>query len=67
MYIRPLLFGSGGNLILASPTTFTFLVWVTPTGSLYGDGTITPAVDSFVIDSFDRAAPKGTGSYKLAG
>ena len=41
---------------------------VTPTGSLYGTaGSVAPAVDAFVIESFDRAAPKGVGNAKLAG
>lgn len=67
LYIRPLLFGSGESLILGSPETFTFLVWVTPTGALYSNGKVVPAVDAFVIEKFDRAAPMGTGSVKLAG
>ncbi|KAK4054401.1 hypothetical protein OIV83_000895 [Microbotryomycetes sp. JL201] len=68
MYIRPLLFASGENLILNPPDEFTFLVYVTPTGSLYGTaGTKAPAVDAFVIEDFDRAAPKGTGHSKAGG
>ncbi|KAI5476939.1 branched-chain amino acid aminotransferase [Pseudohyphozyma bogoriensis] len=68
MYVRPLLFASGANLILSAPTEFTFIVFVTPTGSLYGTaGTKAPAVDAFVLEDFDRAAPKGVGTGKLAG
>lgn len=108
MYIRPMMFGSGPNLILASPDEvslfwpdfgarfrcsalaavarcgrppiavaladplftpqFTFIVYVTPTGSLYGAaGTQAPAIDALVLDNFDRAAPKGVGHAKLAG
>lgn len=62
------MFASGANLILAPPSEFTFIVYVTPTGSLYGAaGTKAPAVDAFVIEKFDRAAPRGNGSAKLAG
>ncbi|ORY64608.1 aminotransferase [Leucosporidium creatinivorum] len=68
LYIRPLMFASGANLILAPPSEFTFIVYVTPTGSLYGAaGTKAPAIDAFVIEKFDRAAPRGNGSAKLAG
>ncbi|KAM0752824.1 branched-chain amino acid aminotransferase II [Meredithblackwellia eburnea MCA 4105] len=68
MYIRPLLFASGANLILNPPSEFTFIVYVTPTGSLYGTaGTQAPAVDAFILETFDRAAPKGVGHAKLAG
>jgi len=68
MYLRPLYFGSGGNLALGPPDEFTFLVWATPAGSLYGKAsTSSPGVDAFVLEDFDRTAPKGTGDAKLAG
>lgn len=68
LYLRPLYFGSGGELALLPPDEFTFLVWCTPAGSLYGSsGTSAPGVDAYVLDNFDRTAPKGTGSAKLAG
>lgn len=61
-------FASGANLILSAPSEFTFIVYVTPTGSLYGTaGSNAPAVDALVIETFDRAAPKGVGHAKLAG
>lgn len=66
MYVRPLLFASGAQLALAPPSEFTFLVYVTPTGSLYGTaGGKAPAVDALVLHLFDRAAPMGTGSAKV--
>lgn len=34
LYLRPLLVGTGPNLILSSPSEFTLFVWVTPVGSL---------------------------------
>jgi branched-chain amino acid aminotransferase len=68
LYVRPLLFASGAELVPMAPKTFTFVVWVTPTGSLYGTaGGKAPAVDAFVIEEFDRAAPRGGGPAKLAG
>lgn len=55
-------------MILAPPTEFTFIVYVTPTGSLYGTaGSSAPAVDAYVLESFDRSAPLGVGHAKLAG
>ncbi|KDE09309.1 branched-chain amino acid aminotransferase [Microbotryum lychnidis-dioicae p1A1 Lamole] len=68
MYVRPLAFASGENLILAPPSEFQFIVYVTPTGSLYGTaGLKAPAIDAFVLETFDRAAPRGVGHAKLAG
>lgn len=67
LYIRPLLLATGPMLLLGSPDEFTFLVWVTPVGSLYGSGADIPAVDGFVLDTFDRTAPMGTGHTKLGG
>ncbi|PWN50180.1 branched-chain amino acid aminotransferase [Violaceomyces palustris] len=67
LYIRPLLIASGPRLILDSPSEFTFIVWVSPVGSLYGSSSSIPAVDAFVLDTFDRTAPLGTGHTKLGG
>ncbi|SAM82135.1 related to branched-chain amino acid aminotransferase [Ustilago bromivora] len=67
LYIRPLLIATGPMLMLGAPDEFTFLVWVTPVGSLYGSGAEIPAVDGFVLDTFDRSAPMGTGYTKLGG
>ncbi|SPC62603.1 related to branched-chain amino acid aminotransferase [Ustilago sp. UG-2017b] len=67
LYIRPLLIATGPMLMLGAPDEFTFLVWVTPVGSLYGSGAEIPAVDGFVLDTFDRSAPMGTGHTKLGG
>lgn len=68
MYIRPLLFGSGPQLALLPAPEVTFIVYVTPTGSLYGAaGKQAPAVDALVLSDFDRAAPLGMGAAKVAG
>jgi branched-chain amino acid aminotransferase len=61
LYLRPLYFGSGENLILNPPSEFTFLVFVTPVGALYGGGKGVGSVDGQVMEDFDRSAPKGTG------
>lgn len=67
MYLRPMLFGSGDELLLMPPTTFTFLVFGTPVGNMYSAAADAPGVDALVLDTFDRAAPRGSGAFKLAG
>ncbi|EPQ28701.1 uncharacterized protein PFL1_04004 [Pseudozyma flocculosa PF-1] len=67
LYIRPLLLATGPRLLLDSPDEFTFVIWVSPVGSLYGSAKAIPAVDGFVLDTFDRTAPMGTGHTKLGG
>jgi len=62
LYIRPLLFGSGGQLGLNVSKEYIFLVYVTPVGKYYSK-----AIRAWVAENFDRAAPKGVGSVKLAG
>ena len=63
LYIRPLLFGSSAQLGLSPPEEYTFVVYVLPVGVYHG----TAAVDALVLETFDRAAPNGTGSAKVGG
>ncbi|TLD11455.1 hypothetical protein PspLS_11923 [Pyricularia sp. CBS 133598] len=63
MYIRPLVFGSGAHLGLSPPDEYTFAVYVIPAGVYHG---VEPT-KALVLDEFDRAAPKGTGSAKVGG
>lgn len=63
MYIRPLLFGSSAQLGLNPPQEYTFVVYCIPTGVYHG----TNPVDAVILESFDRAAPEGTGSAKVGG
>lgn len=63
MYIRPLLFGSSAQLGLNPPEEYTFCVYVLPVGVYHG---VHP-VDALILESFDRAAPDGTGSAKVGG
>ncbi|CAD6580044.1 MAG: hypothetical protein CYPHOPRED_001072 [Cyphobasidiales sp. Tagirdzhanova-0007] len=68
LYIRPVYFGSGTVLNLLSPDEFTFMIWCTATGPLYGaSGTDIPGVDALIPNDFDRTAPLGSGSGKLGG
>ncbi|CAI6341673.1 unnamed protein product [Periconia digitata] len=63
MYVRPLLFGSSAQLGLNPPEEYTFVVYTIPTGVYHG---VNP-VDALILESFDRAAPEGTGSAKIGG
>ncbi|GAA5893450.1 hypothetical protein JCM8208_000805 [Rhodotorula glutinis] len=67
-YVRPTLIATGAELGLVAGKEFTFFVYVTPLGSLYGSaGGKAPGVDAVVVHDFDRAAPMGTGTIKAGG
>ena len=63
MYIRPTLIGSNPQLGVKSSTECLFMMLCAPVGAYTGN-TLQP---SYVVISrdYDRAAPNGTGSFKL--
>ena len=63
LYIRPLVFGSSGHLALTAPTEFTLVIYAQPGTTYHG---VQP-LDALVLEEFDRAAPRGTGSAKVGG
>jgi branched-chain amino acid aminotransferase len=63
LYIRPILFGSSACIQLTPPDKYTFCVYVTPVAAYNG---INP-LDALILEGFDRAAPRGTGSGKVGG
>lgn len=65
LYIRPLLFGSGPKVGVQPADEYTFLIFVTPVGPYFKEG-FNPVKIAVVRDS-DRAAPLGTGTYKVGG
>jgi len=65
LYLRPLLFGSGPRIGLQPADEYTFLIMVIPVGDYYKGGL--SKVDCTIIDEYDRAAPRGVGSVKVAG
>ena len=65
LYIRPLLFGNGAMVGVSPAEEFTFMVFVTPVGP-YFKGGIKP-VDMLISRAYDRAAPLGTGTFKVGG
>lgn len=63
LYIRPIVFGSGPQLLLRPTDGYTFCVYVTPAAAYHGIN----AVDALILEDFDRTAPRGTGSGKVGG
>lgn len=63
LYIRPMLIGVGENLGLKPAKEFEFRVFVSPVGPYYKRAGL--SVISLAVSDVDRAAPKGTGSYKV--
>lgn len=65
LYIRPLLFGTSAQVGVRPSMEYDFLVFVTPVGPYFKEGfKPTPMV---IMREFDRAAPLGTGTYKVGG
>lgn len=65
LYVRPLLYGSGGEVGVKPASEYTFIVFVTPVGP-YFKGGVKP-VDMLICRDVDRAAPLGTGNIKVGG
>ncbi len=65
LYIRPLLIGTGPQVGVKPADEYLFLVFVTPVGPYFKDGF--KPVNMLLTKEFDRAAPQGTGKYKVGG
>ncbi len=65
LYIRPVLVGSGPRVGVKPADEYLFIVFVTPVGPYFKSG-FSP-VSMLVTREFDRAAPLGTGKYKVGG
>lgn len=65
LYIRPLLFGSAAEVGVKPASEYVFLVFVTPVGPYFKEG-FKPVKIAIIRDS-DRAAPLGTGTFKVGG
>jgi len=65
LYIRPLLIGTSPQVGVKAASEYLFVVFVTPVGPYFKEGfKPTPLV---IMRSYDRAAPQGTGIYKIGG
>lgn len=65
LYIRPLLIGLGPEVGVRPAKKYMFIVFVCPVGPYFRDGF--KPVDIMICRDYDRAAPLGTGSYKVGG
>jgi branched-chain amino acid aminotransferase len=65
LYIRPLLIGLGALIGVKPSDEYMFLIFVTPVGPYFKTG-FKPA-PVCIMRAFDRAAPQGTGTYKVGG
>lgn len=64
LYIRPFMIGVGDNIGLKPAEEYIFSIFVIPVGA-YFKGGLKPS--NFVVSSYDRAAPRGTGAAKVGG
>jgi branched-chain amino acid aminotransferase len=65
LYIRPLLIGTGPRVGVKPADEYLFMVFVTPVGPYFKEG-FSP-VSMMITRDFDRAAPLGTGKFKVGG
>ena len=63
LYIRPMLIGIGENLGLKPAKKYEFRVFVSPVGPYYKQAGL--PVIGLAVSPIDRAAPNGTGSFKV--
>ncbi|WP_028896020.1 branched-chain amino acid aminotransferase [Prevotella sp. HUN102] len=65
LYLRPLLIGTSAQVGVHPAKEYMFMIFATPVGPYFKGGFSTnPYV---IMRDFDRAAPLGTGTYKVGG
>ncbi|MDR0618967.1 MAG: branched-chain amino acid aminotransferase [Bacteroidales bacterium] len=64
-YLRPILYGSGGEVGVKPSKEYTFMVFGGPVGPYFKTGF--KPMPMQLIKDFDRAAPLGTGMFKVGG
>lgn len=65
LYIRPLELGTSAQVGVSPATEYLFLIFVTPVGPYFKEGFKPTKVA--IYRQFDRAAPCGTGRWKVGG
>lgn len=65
LYIRPLLIGTGPQIGVKPAEEYMFMVFVMPVGPYFKAGF--KPTDYVIYRAYDRAAPLGTGTYKVGG
>jgi branched-chain amino acid aminotransferase len=66
LYIRPFMFGTQDSLGVKPSKTYTYCVFLSPSGPYYPAGFREP-VKLLISRRFHRAVPGGTGAYKTGG
>ncbi len=64
-YLRPLLIGTSANVGIQPSKEYLFLVFGTPVGPYFKEGFNPVSIQ--IARDFDRAAPLGTGTFKVGG
>ena len=65
LYIRPVQIGTGAQVGVKPATEYMLMMFVTPVGPYFKEG-FSP-VSMLITREYDRAAPLGTGQYKVGG
>ena len=65
LYIRPLLIGTGAQVGVKPANEYLFIIFVSPVGPYFKGGF--SANPYAITRKYDRAAPLGTGIYKVGG
>ncbi|MCQ2201793.1 MAG: branched-chain amino acid aminotransferase [Bacteroidales bacterium] len=65
LYIRPLLIGTGAKIGVGPSDEYLFMIFVSPVGPYFKDGF--KATPVCILRGYDRAAPLGTGTFKVGG
>ncbi len=65
LYIRPLMIGTGAEIGVKPAVEYLFMVFVMPVGPYFPEGF--KPTDLIIMRKYDRAAPQGTGKYKVGG
>ena len=65
LYIRPLVIGTGPEIGVKPAREYLFIIFVMPVGPYFPEGF--KPTDLLIVRHYDRAAPLGTGKYKVGG
>ncbi|MCK9411909.1 MAG: branched-chain amino acid aminotransferase [Prolixibacteraceae bacterium] len=65
LYIRPLLIGTGAQIGVKPADEYLFIIFVMPVGPYFKEGF--KPTDLVIYREYDRAAPLGTGTFKVGG
>ncbi len=65
LYLRPLLLGTGAQVGVKPADEYLFMIFVGPVGPYFKEGF--QLVEMEIVRDIDRAAPLGTGRYKVGG